>query len=234
MATSSVESVVPVVETANFLNKEGDFLADCKKVLKAFEDTGCLIIRDPRVNQSHNAEVLDMMEKFFDTRSKKFYNHEPVKDIFPEYSYQVGATPELVEKARTHCSIAEKMTGDNKPMTECPPPLDAKWRYFWQIGERFAKTDDTIHPPEHIPEDFPQWKEVMDRWGTLLLDACLTVARMMAIGLGIDEETFAEKMKQGAHLLAPTGSDLNKYDVGTIFAGFHYGRYIILTCYNVI
>jgi hypothetical protein len=26
----------------------------------------------------------------------------------------------------------------------------------------------------------------------------------------------------GAHLLAPTGSDLEKYDVGTVFAGWHY------------
>lgn len=29
-------------------------------------------------------------------------------------------------------------------------------------------------------------------------------------------------MQGGAHLLAPTGSDLEKNDVGTVFAGFHY------------
>jgi hypothetical protein len=29
-------------------------------------------------------------------------------------------------------------------------------------------------------------------------------------------------MKRGPHKLAPTGSDLTKYKVGTIFAGFHY------------
>jgi isopenicillin N synthase-like dioxygenase len=62
----------------------------------------------------------------------------------------------------------------------------------------------------------------MNNWGELLLNCCLTVARMIAVGLGMDEETFAEKMKYGAHLLAPTGSDLAKYDLNTIFAGFHY------------
>lgn len=29
-------------------------------------------------------------------------------------------------------------------------------------------------------------------------------------------------MKYGNHLLAPTASDLTKYDIGTIFAGVHY------------
>lgn len=29
-------------------------------------------------------------------------------------------------------------------------------------------------------------------------------------------------MQQGSHLLAPTASDLMKYEVGTAFAGFHY------------
>ena len=29
-------------------------------------------------------------------------------------------------------------------------------------------------------------------------------------------------MQRGPHKLAPTGSDLTRYKVGTIFAGFHY------------
>jgi isopenicillin N synthase-like dioxygenase len=45
---------------------------------------------------------------------------------------------------------------------------------------------------------------------------------MVAIGLGLPLDTFKDRMKGGAHLLAPTGSDLKKYDVGAIFAGFHY------------
>ena len=84
---NSVPSGVPVVQTSSFLNQEGNFIEDCKSVVKAFEETGCLIIRDPRVNQADNDEVLDMMEKFFDSRGKKYYNNEQIDDIFPQYNY---------------------------------------------------------------------------------------------------------------------------------------------------
>jgi len=41
--------------------------------------------------------------------------------------------------------------------------------------------------------------------------------------MGIDKDTFKNKMRGGAHLLAPTGSDLEKFNQeGTVFAGFHY------------
>ena len=45
---------------------------------------------------------------------------------------------------------------------------------------------------------------------------------MAAIGMGLPEQAFSERMRLGCHLLAPTASDLVKYDVGTNFAGFHY------------
>lgn len=57
-----------------------------------------------------------------------------------------------------------------------------------------------------------------------MLEGCMTVARMAAIGMDLPEETFAEKLKGGDHLLAPTASDLIKNEKGTIFAGFHYGK----------
>ena len=44
----------------------------------------------------------------------------------------------------------------------------------------------------------------MDSWGTHMINACMTAARMAAVGMGLPEETFAEKMDQGSHLLAPT------------------------------
>lgn len=45
---------------------------------------------------------------------------------------------------------------------------------------------------------------------------------MAAIGLGLSKDTFTNCMKGGAHLLAPTGSDLKKNDIGAVLAGFHY------------
>lgn len=73
-----------------------------------------------------------------------------------------------------------------------------------------------------MPEDFPEWEKEMDTWGNHMVDSCFTAAEMCAIGMGLDKETFTSRMKLGPHLLAPTASDLTKYDVGTNFAGFHY------------
>lgn len=62
----------------------------------------------------------------------------------------------------------------------------------------------------------------MNGWGYKMFDAVSTVAEMTAVGMGLDKDAFTKRMEGGAHLLAPTGSDLQKHDVGTIFAGFHY------------
>lgn len=62
----------------------------------------------------------------------------------------------------------------------------------------------------------------MDKWGYKLHDAVNAVSEMAAIGLGLEKSNFTQKLSGGAHLLAPTGSDLEKNDVGAIFAGFHY------------
>jgi len=100
------------------------------------------------------------------------------------------------------------------------PIFDAKWRFMWKIGERPAESSDNF--PQVIPADFPEWEEKMNKWGSKLLDAVFQVAEMTAIGMGVDKTTFTRHMDGGAHLLAPTGSDLVQNDVGAIFAGFHY------------
>lgn len=48
----------------------------------------------------------------------------------------------------------------------------------------------------------------MDGWGNHMIRSIETAAEMVAIGLGIEKSTFTSKMKLGAHLLSPTGSDL--------------------------
>ena len=62
----------------------------------------------------------------------------------------------------------------------------------------------------------------MDKWGNKLEGAVYTVAEMAAIGMGLEKDKFTSCLKGGAHLLAPTGSDLAKNWEGAIFAGFHY------------
>lgn len=64
-----------------------------------------------------------------------------------------------------------------------------------------------------------------------MVKACESACEMAAIGLGLDKDTFTERMKQAPHLLSPTASDLVKNDVGTAFAGFHYDLNF-LTCHG--
>lgn len=116
--------------------------------------------------------------------------------------------------------MLDKLTPENMPLSKFPPELDAKWRFFWAIGERPAEVAETI--PRVIPASFPDWETRMNRWGNMMIQACFTAGEMAAIGMGLPSDTFMSRMQGGPHLLAPTGSDLQKYDVGTTFAGFHY------------
>ena len=129
-------------------------------------------------------------------------------------------TPESIEKARDHEEIAKKLPEENKPLTMYPQDFDAKWRFFWPIGDRPSEIRNDL--PKVIPKDFPEWEQRMDSWGTHMINACTSAAQMAAVGMGLPENTFSDRMAQGSHLLAPTASDLMKYDVGTAFAGFHY------------
>lgn len=87
-----------------------------------------------------------------------------------------------------------------------PPVVDAKWRFFWKIGERPEEVKDDI--PQTYPEDFPEWEHEMDKWGNQVLSCGLLAAEMAAIGMGLEKDTFTKRMMGGPHLLAPTASDL--------------------------
>ena len=160
------------------------------------------------------------MERYFEHTSKDFYAGRKLDDCKPEVNFQAGVTPEKIERAKNHYKIAEELKEEDKPLSKFPPEYDAKWRFFWAIGERPAEVRDDI--PKVIPRGFDDWESKMDRWGTMMINACMTAAEMAALGMGLNKDTFTSKMEGGPHLLAPTGSDLTKYPVGTTFAGFHY------------
>ena len=134
----------------------------------------------------------------------------------------MGATPEYIEKARDHSEKLAllNLAEEDKPVSPLEPVFDAKWRFMWKIGERPEGASDDF--PQVTPAQFPEWETKMNKWGSKLHSAIFTVAEMAALGMGIDYDAFTKRMEGGAHLLAPTGSDLEKNDVGAIFAGFHY------------
>jgi len=210
---------LPSIELEIFFNKENNlelYQIECKKVAEAFHKYGVCIVKDPRVNESNNSTFLNMMEQYFE-------QSDGIDDARPDLSYQVGVTPERTEKPRDYCSKIGSIGPDDKPLSPCPPELDPKWRFFWRVGEPPKSTKfKQLNAEPVIPKNFPQWTEVMNMWGNKMLDALLTIAEMAAVGFNIPKDSFTSLMADGPHLLAPTGSDFNKYgQLNTVLAGYH-------------
>ena len=133
-------------------------------------------------------------------------------DSRPQYHYQVGVTGEKIERARNFCPQMGAYAADDKPLSPCPPEYDAKWRFFWRIGPVPKESKfPALNMDPVIPPEIPEWKRVMDKWGNHMMDAQFVVAEMAAIGFKLKSDAFSSRMQCGPHLLAPTGSDLNKY-----------------------
>ncbi len=162
------------------------------------------------------------MERYFKQASDKFYHGEKLDDAKPEFHYQTGVTPEKIERARDHFEKVKHLPQEDQPLSPFPPTVDMKWRYMWKIGKRPAEANDDFPQVYPAGEGFPDWEDKMNNWGGRLLNAGKTAAEMAAIGMGLEKDTFTKRMEGGAHLLAPTGSDLVRHDVGTTLAGFHY------------
>jgi isopenicillin N synthase-like dioxygenase len=208
-----------IVDITEFLKDKNSqkSIEECKRLATTLKNTSCVIIKDPRVSEDDNNTFLSMMEKYYSQPLE-----QKMRDVHPELSYQLGATPEFIEVPRDHTEVIKKLTSENA--AHIPKGADPKWRYFWRIGERPLSTKfPELNAPEVIPQNFPHWKEVMNKWGNLMLQSITTVAEMTAIGLDLPFNTFVDYLKFGPHLLAPTGSDLSRFNkIGQIFAGFHY------------
>ncbi|OMO69809.1 hypothetical protein CCACVL1_19256 [Corchorus capsularis] len=221
---------LPVIDLAPYLEIAGDRDGElpsglnelCCEVSRLLKETGALLVRDPRCTAEDNDRFIDMMEKYFEKPSDFKRLQER-----PYLHYQVGVTPEGVEVPRSLVDqeMQEKLRElpkEHQPYT--PKGPDPKWRYMWRVGPRPLNTRfQELNSEPVIPEGFPEWKETMDSWGYKMITAIEAVAEMAAIGFGLPKDAFTSLMKQGPHLLAPTGSDLRCYgQEGTVFAGYHY------------
>nr|CAG8610824.1 15143_t:CDS:2 [Entrophospora candida] len=200
MSTESLSTTfnLPIIDLGVYLNDKNSELAieECRKTAKALKDYGALLVKDPHA--------------------------------YPEVGYQIGVTPELKEGPKCHrdinCQkIIEQMPKESRPLISKGP--DPKWRFFWRIGELPEKTKfPQLNSEPVTPEAFKDvWPTIMNQWGEQLYQAVVDVAEMTSVGFGMPADCLPDLTKKGPHLLAPTGSDLNKYGkLGTILAGFHY------------
>jgi len=212
---------LPIIQASIFLSNptSPEAIEECKKAADALYTHGALIIKDLRVSEKDNDRFffLDMMERYY-----SLPDEIKMKDSRPELHYQLGSTPSFVEVPRDHSQRIATASDESKPQT--PIGADPKWRFFWRIGDRPASTKyPELNSEQVIPENFPEWTEVMNLWGSLMFTSVSTVAEMTAVGFGLDRNAFSSLMKSGPHLLAPTGSNLNTFNkLETVLAGYHY------------
>lgn len=223
---------IPVIDLSPYLSASGsgdptqqldpELKKLCREVSLILKETGVLLVRDPRCSVQDNDRFLDMMEKYFQQPL-----HLKRLQERPHLHYQVGVTPEGVEVPRSlvdgeMLAKVKAMPEEFRPSTPTGP--DPKWRYMWRIGSRPSNTRfQELNAEPVIPDGFPEWKDTMDSWGYKMISAIEAVAEMAAIGFDLPKDAFTSLMKQGPHLLAPTGSDLSHYgQEGTVFAGYHY------------
>jgi len=213
---------LPVIDLTDFIdNKTGD-LKHCQELIDGLKKYGCLAVKDPRVNESYNEKFIDNMERYFESRGLEYSETGTHDDIKPEFSYQVGATPELKETARNHALTIKDRFRNALPDTPQPPPPNGLWRFFWRVGEVYAE-DNVLLPPQVIPKDFKDWEKNMNQWGFLMRNSVFTIAEMLSLGFGWERNSLTKRLEGGCHLLAPTGSNLEKYNQNRdILAGFHY------------
>ena len=163
----------PIIDMQAFFDKEGNpnWEKECQKVAYSFHKFGICIVRDPRVNHQDNDSYIDMVERYFESVSAEYYAGGDLADVRPELSYQTGITPESMEKARDHQVLADSLAEEDKPLTMYPQDFDAKWRFFWPIGERPIEIQNDM--PKVIPEAFAdEWETSMNSWGTHMINAC--------------------------------------------------------------
>ena len=102
----------------------------CREIAACLQQTGCLIVRDPRVGTEQSNTFLDMMERYF-CQPKEL----KLPDVYPELHYQVSGSPSRVAKryedpAQLSCFVlrcfiwCEAVAGQ----AAMPGGLHADWR----------------------------------------------------------------------------------------------------------
>ena len=215
-----LKSKVPHVDIGTFTETNEICDETAMQLVNALRDYGCVAVKDPRVNLNSNTEFVEMMSAYFQSRSEMLSKGEKIEEMFPEFGYETGITPEFTERAKKHKETIAMLQEENWPLTPQPPPKDSKWRYMYKIENR--KDSEDFQTPKVVPKDFENFERLSDEWSSCMVQTLLSVSQLLASGLGLEKNAFLNKMEQGAHILGPTGSDMKKFDVGTILAGFHY------------
>ena len=75
---------IPIIDAQLYFDKGEGWQEECKKVAYSFHKFGIIKLKDPRVDEKDNNDYIDMVERYFNDVSKKYYAGENVKEFRPE------------------------------------------------------------------------------------------------------------------------------------------------------
>ena len=85
---ASSSGVLPLFDLSRFLDRDGSSGEEsrqfCQDMADCLAQTGCLIVRDPRVGTAEADCFLDLMERYFNQPASS-----KMEDVHPELHYQV-------------------------------------------------------------------------------------------------------------------------------------------------
>lgn len=208
------------VDLSQFL-EDPNHRDSCKLVMKQLRSHSFVVVRDPRVNASHNDDYIDMMRRYFAQEDSVL-----LKDERPQDNYQVGIMrPDVEFPDLSFLEMLRLMPQDDWPTlpqrdSSGEITRDKKWRFFIYFTRK--RSQDSIGKVAVIPEGFPEWQEKSAAWGNAMLASINTVAEMVAISYGLPPSTFTEFLDGADHLLSPNANDLRVEPAeGAIFNGMH-------------
>lgn len=185
-------------------------------MLKALHETGILLVKDPRIDMIKNTKFIELMEQYFNLP-----NDIKTKHINKHLHYQVGLTPEFIEKPRDHCEIIHRLPKEHK--AQKPTNFDPKQRWFHRLTPVEENTEfPNITGENVIPTEIPNWCETIENMGECFMNIYDSLLLLLAEELNVEKSYFQDLCHNGNHMIAPTFSDLSKYGkLNTILAGFH-------------
>jgi hypothetical protein len=84
--SSGSGTVLPTFELSAYLMASAENMQSfCRSMADCLAQTGCLIVRDPRVGTAESDRFLDMMERYFSQPTQ-----DKMADVHPELHYQVA------------------------------------------------------------------------------------------------------------------------------------------------
>ena len=194
---------IPVFDLENYQSKNND-------VLNCLHNYGILLVKVDTMK--HNDAFIDLMERYSTLPQKVKMQH-----VRRNLHYQVGLTPEFIEKPRDRCDTVYSLKASK------PTGYDPKSRWFHRMTPVEENTEfNDITGKNIIPEEFPEWEDTFNNIGDYFMKVFSKLNEIVSSELGQSKEFLNDLTFNGNHMIAPTLSDLNKYgNDGTILAGFH-------------